>query len=363
MTRPPSLDPFYAPVDGSPAPGEVVRIREVELATGVPARAWQVVHGSVGTGSRPTAVSGTVLVPTRSWRRPGERPVVSYGVGVHGLGRDCAPSYLLRTGHEPELPLIGLALGRGWTVAVTDGEGLGMAGPHTYGAGDPGGHAMLDVLRAGTYAVPGVSARAPMALWGYSEGGRCAAWAGEVHPGYAPELPLRGVAAGGVPADLRSLARALDAGPCSGLALAVLVGLAHAYDRPELWRILNARGRAAAARVVDLDVRRLLLEHRAPLRELTVRDLPWDAPDWACVLDGELLGRRAPVAPTLLYHSLQDEVVPRAVARELRRDYEGRGALVDWLDVDAVDHQRGAGAGAAQALAWLARRLVPRRTG
>lgn len=243
---------------------------------------------------------------------------------------------------------------------MTDGEGLGMPGPHTYGAGDSGGHAMLDVLRAAAYAVPGVSTGAPMALWGYSEGGRCAAWAGEAQPGYAPELPLVGVAAGGVPADLRSLAASLDGGPCSGLALAVLVGLAHAYERAELWRILNARGRAAAERVAELDVRRLLLEHREPLRELTVRDLPWDAPAWAPVLDAERLGRRAPSAPTLLYHSLHDQVVPREVARELLGAYEALGARVDWVDVNAPDHQGGASVGAARAVAWLANRLTPR---
>ena len=37
-----------------------------------------------------------------------------------------------------------------------------------------------------------------MLLWGYSEGGRNAAWAAELQPTYASELPLVAVAAGGV---------------------------------------------------------------------------------------------------------------------------------------------------------------------
>ena len=170
--------------------------------------------------------------------------MLSYGVGVHGLGRDAAPSHLLRSGQEAELPLIERALAHGWAVAVSDGEGLGLPGPHTYGAGRAGGHALLDVARAAVRLVPELTPDSPVLLWGYSEGGRNAAWAAELQPTYAAELPLVGVAAGGVPADLYQTARAIDGGPYSGLNLAVLVGLAHAYDDPQLWSILYLGGPA-----------------------------------------------------------------------------------------------------------------------
>ena len=144
----PALDPFYAQVNAAARPGAVLRSRPVDISTGTDATARQLVYCSTGTRNQPIAVSGTVLVPSSPWQGPGPRPILSYGVGVHGLGRDAAPSYLMRLGTEAEIPLIAMALQRGWAVAVSDGEGLGMPGPHTYGAGLSGGHAMLDIVRA-----------------------------------------------------------------------------------------------------------------------------------------------------------------------------------------------------------------------
>ena len=120
-----------------------------------------------------------------------------------------------------------------------------------------------------------------MLIWGYSEGGRCAAWAAELHASYAPDLDLVGVAAGGVPSDLRAVAKAIDAGPFSGLGLAVLVGLAHAHADPALEQILSDSGRVAAAHAATLDVVGLIVEHPEPMRQHTVRDDPWDEPGLA----------------------------------------------------------------------------------
>lgn len=289
----PTRDPFYAPLDAPPPPGRVLRLRRVTVPRVGPAEAVQVVYSSVGTTDEPIAVSGTVLIPTTPWPRQTPRPVLSYGVGVHGLGRDAAPSYLLATGAEPEAALIGAALQQGWTVAVTDGEGLGMPGPHSYGAGRIGGRAMLDIARVAAGLSDVRPAPPPVALWGYSEGGRCAAWAAEQGPSYAPDLDLVGLAAGGVPTDLYAVARAIDGGPYSGLGFAVLVGLAHAHGDPRLWDILNRRGRAAARIAADLDVGGLVVAHPHPMATYTVRSDPWDEPVWRALLAAE----RNPVAP------------------------------------------------------------------
>jgi hypothetical protein len=351
----PSIDPFYAPA-APPRPGEILRLRPVDVTTATPTLAWQMVYGSTGTLGRPIAVSGTLFVPTAP--HAGPRPVLGYGVGVHGLGRDCAPSYLMRLGLEAELPLVDLALARGWAVAVTDGEGLGMPGPHTYGAGRSGGHAVLDIARASLHSGADLAGGAPLVVWGYSEGGRCAAWAAELAPTYAPELNLVGVAAGGVPSDLRAAAKAIDGGPFSGLGLAVLVGLTHAYREPALERILSDAGRAAARHAATLDVTRLITEHPGPMRQHTVRDEPWDEPAWRVLLDRERNGRRRPSAPVYLYHVVDDTLVPTELGRVLAADYEALGADVTWVPVRAPDHLSGAVLGAGDAVAWLAEALA-----
>lgn len=360
MIRPPSQDPFYDDVRAPWSPGEPARVREVEIRTGVPSHAWQVVHGSTDTLGRPNAVSGTVLRPREPWTGPGPRPLLTYGVGVHGLGRDCAPSHLLRTGAEFEVPLIERALDRGWAVAVSDGEGLGLPGPHTYGAGTAGGHALLDAARAAVRLVPELSPDSPLLVWGYSEGGRNAAWAGELQPTYAPELPLVAVAAGGVPADLYLNAKSLDPGPFTGLNLAVTIGLARAYDNSELWASVTDAGRAVAEHAATLDVAGLLTEHPEPLATHTHNAEPWDDPAWRRVLELERNGRRAPAVPTYLYHVTGDEIVPSSLGRDLARDYRARGANVTWVEVDAADHLTGGYESADDAVAWLADRLAER---
>jgi hypothetical protein len=353
----PSRDPFYGPVDERAEPGTVLRARRVELSLDIDATCWQVVYRSTGSLFQPITVSGTVLVPTAAWAGSGPRPVLSYGVGVHGLGRDAAPSYLMRIGREPETRLMSLVLAGGWAVAVTDGEGLGLPGPHTYGAGRSGGHAMLDIVRAASRLNAGITLDAPALIWGYSEGGRYAAWAAELAPAYAPELDLRAVAAGGVPADLRAVARAIDGGPFSALGLAVLIGLARAHQDPRLLDVLDDRGRVAAARAATCDVRDLLAGHPQPMRGHTGRDEPWDEPAWRRLLEAERAGRRRPQAPVYLYHVPADEIVPVAVARDLHTAYQVLGAEVSWADVAAADHLAGAVAGAGPALGWLSARL------
>jgi hypothetical protein len=246
-------------------------------------------------------------------------------------------------------------------VVVTDGEGLGLPGPHTYGAGRPGGRTMLDVVRAARAVDDELTDDDPVVLWGYSEGGRNAAWAAGLHSSYAPELDLVAVAAGGVPADLYETAKAVDGGPYSGLGFAVLVGLAHAYDDSRLWSILTFEGYRAARRAATLDAVGLVVEHPQPMRELTRRDEPWDDEAWRAVLAAERLGSRPPLVPTYLYHLSDDDLVPARIGRELALEYRSHGADIRWVELDGTDHLGGGPAGAPGALAWLAHRLHAHR--
>src|SRR5258707_4444187 len=135
----PSDDAFYrAPDRISDVPaGTILHSRPVVvrgLGLPVPVRTWQVLYRSTDTQGRPNAVSRTIAV-LDDGRPDSGRPLVVYSVGTHGLGPLCAPSYLLRLGLEQEEPLMAGALARGWAVMVTDYEGLGTPGPHTYAAG------------------------------------------------------------------------------------------------------------------------------------------------------------------------------------------------------------------------------------
>src|SRR5699024_268392 len=105
-------------------------------------------------------------------------------------------------------------LSKGFAVMVTDYEGLGMPGGHTYVVGQSEGRALLDGVRA-AQKLPGsgLSTSSPVGLMGYSQGGGAAGWAAELAGTYAPELKLRGTVAGGVPADLLAVAEFAEGGP------------------------------------------------------------------------------------------------------------------------------------------------------
>ncbi|HET6288902.1 MAG TPA: lipase family protein [Amycolatopsis sp.] len=327
----------------------------------MPVDAWQLIYRSTSATGAPNAVSGTLLVPRTPWSR-GPRPLVSYAVGTHGLGDDCAPSYKLRTGTENEIALIGQALLAGWAVVLSDYEGLGTPGPHTYAVGRAEGHAVLDAARAAA-RVPGsgVSPSAPVGLFGYSQGGQATAFAAELAPTYAPELNVVGVATGGVPADLAEVARFNDGNVGFSLVLAAAAGYDAAYADVPFEEILNDRGRATVPRVARACTAELATI--APFGRLaefvTVPD-PLADPRWRARLAENRAGNHAPAAPVYLYHGTLDELIPFAVGQDLRSAWCARGAEVRWQPIPLAEHILGVSVGGPAAMTWLGDRFAGR---
>ncbi|MBO0883018.1 MAG: hypothetical protein J2P17_22320 [Mycobacterium sp.] len=348
----PDSDPFYAPIGAIGRSGDLRRVREIDLGSEV--TAWQLRYLSSNSFGRSTVPSGTVIVPREPY--PGQRPIVCYGTSVHGLDRNCAPSYLIRQGTEPEIPLINRVLEHGWAVAIPDGEGLGAGGPHTLLAGAAAGHTLLDIARAAQLLPDAKLADAPVSIWGYSAGGRAAAWAAELQPSYAPELELRVVVAGGVPADPNVLIQANMDSPYQGLAFATLVGLSAAYQHLPLRDVLNETGRSAAERAEHEDLAGLLVNYAQPLTAYTERPDPWDSPHWRQVLQAERSGKHCPAVPVHLYHGTDDVPCPISMGRTLAEGYRALGATVTWTEL-ATDHLRGIVKGAGLALDALAHHL------
>ena len=178
------------------------------------------------------AESGTVIVPNTPYA--GVRPILVYTPPTVGNGDRCATSKALAAGTAPDGFADTQALAHGWAIAVPDYEGLGTPGQHTYLVGQSQGHAALDVARAAMrLTAAGLSSSAPVAIFGYSQGGQSAGWAAELQPTYAPELQLKGVAGGGVPVNIAAaIATSTDGGAYFGFIPSLLIGYNAAY--PEL---------------------------------------------------------------------------------------------------------------------------------
>ncbi|MFF7944893.1 lipase family protein [Nocardia gamkensis] len=358
MTDPIAIDDdFYTnPSNGIDArPGQILRRRPVILPGLVGAgQAWQIVYAT--TGSRaPIPASGTVITASPVAGMSGAGAVLVYCPSFHGLGGRCAPSQLLADGREPEAHFITAALERGWTVAVPDGPCLGMTGlgPHQFLAGAAGAHAVLDLARA-TGELPELDGARPCVVWGYGDGGRSVVWAAEQQPEYAPELDLRGVAAGGVVADPGALITEIDGGPWAGLALAGLIGLGRAYSHLPTGHLLTDAGRETVQHAEVLDAAELLLTYRnQPLGGWCERRDPWNDPLWRYVLAHETSGRAAPQVPVHLYHGLEDALVPVTVGSSLLAQYRSLGVDLSWREYP-TSHLGAARSGTAEAVARLA---------
>ncbi|PKV87177.1 lipase family protein [Streptomyces sp. TLI_146] len=322
-------------------------------------KAWHITYRSTTAKGGPNVVSGTVIVPDDG--RTGPRPLVTYAVGTVGMGDSCAPSAGFPYGTTVEATLINQIVQRGWAVAVTDYEGLGTPGDHTYTVGRAEGTAVLDAARAAQrLGIPGVSAESPVGIMGYSQGGQASSWAAELHKSYAPELKVKGTATGGVPADLMKVAHFNDGGLGSGLIFMAAAGQDAAFPELKLDTYLNPAGKALVdyfkSHCVAVDS---TVGSFKKITDLTVKN-PLEQPDWQSRLNESRLGTVAPDAPVYLYHGTVDELIPYGVGEGLRGDWCGRGASVSWHPLPLLGHIGGVTVGALPAADWLGDRFAGR---
>jgi pimeloyl-ACP methyl ester carboxylesterase len=79
-------------------------------------------------------------------------------------------------------------------IVATDYVGLGTAGPHPYLIGQGEARSVLDSVRAARQ-MPQLSLQPATVVWGHSQGGHAALWAGALAPSYAPDVHVLAVAA------------------------------------------------------------------------------------------------------------------------------------------------------------------------
>ncbi|MFJ1869113.1 lipase family protein [Streptomyces sp. NPDC088097] len=322
-------------------------------------KAWKIQYRSTTADGAPNVVSGTVIVPQDG--RTGPRPLITYAVGTVGMGDSCAPSNNLPYGTAMEANLIQQYTLRGWAVVVTDYEGLGTPGVHTYTVGPSAGHAVLDAARAATrLPEAGLSADTPVGIMGYSQGGQASGWAAELQGSYAPELKVKGTATGGVPADLMKVADFNNGSYGSGLIFMAAAGQDAAFPELKLDSYLNPAGKVLVGAMkescVAIDA---IAGSFKRISDLTVKN-PLAQPDWQARLGQSRLGRTAPAAPVYQYHALGDELIPYAVGRQLRSDWCARGANVEFDTIWVGEHVSGVITHSPEVGNWMADRFAGR---
>ncbi len=361
---------FYTPMTSvnTGANGDLVSYRDATVALGTdsPAlKAWNVMYRSKDSKGAANLVTGTVLVPTTAWAGAGDRPIISYAVGTHGLNQRCAPSLQMQQGTDYENANILAALKQGYAVVVSDYAGYTTGNSPTYLSGQSQGNAVLDIITAAKQ-IPsvGLATNAQSAVWGYSQGGQSAAWAAEVQKTYAPNLNLVGVAAGGVPGAFLTTARYLDGNNGSSFMLQGIVGLAEQYPAEiPLNTLASATGQAAITKVKDQCVFESLFEFMNKnlstytAGNKTLDQLLTQYPQIKTVLDSQNLGNTKPSVPMYQYHGAADEFIPVEQSYDLKKAYCSKFGSVTY-DLFPSEHIVTQFQGASTALSWLGDRFT-----
>ena len=162
------------------------------------ANGWLIRYASTSDTGQPIEVTGFVLAPKGPPPAEG-RKVMAWAHGTWGVEDQCTPSTSPNV--FANTPWMTAAIARGYVIAATDYTGLGTPLPNPYLVGASVAHDMLDSVRAAR-AIRGAGAGDRYVVWGESQGGHAALFAGEYARSYAPELKLVGVAAAAPPTDL-----------------------------------------------------------------------------------------------------------------------------------------------------------------
>ncbi|KAM0716458.1 hypothetical protein Q7P37_007903 [Cladosporium fusiforme] len=357
---PPNLDPFYAPPAGfeDEAPGAILRTRQVDTAYfGLilnTVQSWQLLYRTTAANGSAIASVTTVFKPLVAKR---DR-FVSFHTAYDGAARSgiCDPSYGYRF-LAPQASLISsvefLLLQAfvldGHIVSSPDYEGPDAA----FGAGRVSGMGVLDSMRAVANfgSTLGFTSNTPSVVgYGYSGGAIATGWAASLQAKYAPEIPVKGWALGGTPANLTGTADLVDGTLFAGFLPQALAGLSapSSYGAellPVFDEILTPYGQTVldvAEQICSIqNIVTFAFQEIKSTKVQTLGDQVLYEPTISSVLNNNTMGQRAdetPTAPVYMFHAPDDEIIPYDNATALRDDWCGDGANVEFITIASGGH-------------------------
>ena len=174
-------------------------------------RGWRVLYTSEAVDGTPIDVSGIVVASSEP---PGDgfRDVITFGNGTVGLFDACSVSDHIQSYNWVFNVMVPQLISQGYVYVASDYEGLGTPGIHPYHVGVSEGRGVLDIVRAARQIDDAYSGNRAV-VWGISQGGHAALFAGEIAPEWAPDIEVLGVVAAAPTGDLESAFEALAGDP------------------------------------------------------------------------------------------------------------------------------------------------------
>lgn len=359
-----ALESFYVTPQSYPdAPGSVIRTEPLTGKYDVPgANAYRMLYTTEGPRGEKRVSSGMIFIPT-SKAPKGGRKVVSWAHPTVGMGDACAPSRSATpAGMLQWLPGM---IARGWVVTATDYAGLGTEGVEEYLIGQSEVHDVVNAVRAAR-AIPEAQAGTDYTVFGHSQGGHAAMWAGTLAPKYAPELNLLGVAGAAPAAPLADLVDLQWRDPVAWVIGAeVLVSFPNVYPGLDPAEVATPAALSAYQSLAEkcLLAASLESELRSAFGEQFFAINPLDNPAWGKAIKEQSAPPTAPDMPAMVIESVNDGVVlPQSIARMQKSWCDaGSDLRVTWLGPlrgtagtpDLMSHTYEASIGGATATTWF----------
>jgi alpha-beta hydrolase superfamily lysophospholipase len=318
-------DGFYAAPGRLPA-GHGVLVRSEPRSGPGGANAWRILYTTTRGDGSATVASAIVVAARQGPATP--RPVVVWAHGATGITSDCAPSL----GKDFSVPDLSPALANGWIVIAPDYPGLGTKGPHPFLIGPGEARSLLDAVLA-SRGLGALHEAAQTLVWGHSQGGNAALWAGIIAPAYTPEIDLKGVAALAPGTELPQLAAYWGNTIYSAY-------LAEAYS--EAYPDVHFEAYARRAAVAREQAARCLDDSKVDLFGLSVlRGQMWKtAPDTGAL--GQRLRENVPdqpiKAPVLIGQGGADTTVPAKIQDRYVQQECATGTSVDYRTFPGAGH-------------------------
>ena len=327
-------------------------------------QAWRVRYWTRTADDRPRMVTGMVVAPREGEPRV-PRNVIAWAHGTSGVVERCALS--LSPNFFAATPALTEMVRNGYTVVAPDYPGLGSDGAHPYLVGPDTAYSVIDGVRAARM-IAGAYAGTRFAVWGESQGGHAALWAGTQARSYAPELTLVGIAAAAPPtelvanlrqgkdANIRAMMTAFTAYSWSQHYGASLATLGHKPTQNLITRL--ARNNCIS---LDKDPKLGTIIGILALRNaLKNVDLGGRAP-WSTFARTNSVNPARVPGPLLIAQSVEDPIVAPAVTREFARKICRNGRALRWIDLPGGDHAHSARDSASATLDWIAARFAGER--
>jgi alpha-beta hydrolase superfamily lysophospholipase len=329
------------------------------------AAAYRVLYNSEDINGNIIPVSGVVYIPLAP-PPPGGRNTVAWAHPTTGIAPSCAPS--LDTGAIGGLTLAqsipGLAdfIAAGDVVAATDYQGMGAPGVHPYLIGKSEGQNILDSVRA-AQKLPGAELSKKFVVWGHSQGGQAALFAGELAASYAPELNLAGVAAAAPPTDMKGeLTEPFTDNGGRLLAAYVYYSWSITYHVPittivypeavpnvnaAVSKCINTLGEGVGAILAARKLNPVFRSHP-----------PQTTPPWPGLFDQNSPGNMPPGAPLLIVQGLKDPTVEPHWTQTFAAKICAKHETLDFQQLKGVKHLRIAYKSLPIVEPWIAARFA-----